>query len=122
LRRKVSGLAVLLILTVSAVLPISAKGYTTSGYLFYFHQKSILYRNENASIIVIEEADFEPPNGTFPKAVEVAANIRNATTPFGTIWVGSVSWTSQPLLESTILHGTVALSVWLSSDDSTPAF
>ncbi len=102
------------------VLPVSAQ--VSTGDLFYFHDNSILYRNENSWVTVDAEANLEPPNASALKATEVKANIRNATTPFGTIWVGSVSWVSQPLTQFEVLQGIVTITAWLSSDDSPPPF
>ena len=110
----------ILILIEGVVLPVWAQ--VSTGDLFYFHDNSILYRNENSSVTVIAEANLEPPNASVSKATEVAANIRNATTPFGTIWVGSVSWLSQPLTKYEVLQGIVTITAWLSSDNSTPPF
>ncbi len=92
------------------------------GNLFYFHDTSILYRNDNSSLTVIAEANLEPPNNSVTKTAAVAANIRNATTPFGTIWVGSVGWVSQPFSEPEVLNGVITVTAWLSSNDSSPPF
>jgi len=93
-----------------------------SGDVFYFHLKAVTYRSENASVTVVEEANLTAPSGSTPRVFEVAAAIRNATTIFGTIWVGSVAWVTDPLRESTVLGGTATFTVWLSSDDITPSF
>ena len=102
---------------------VLASGTTgVSTRVFYFHNESELYHNENASIIVLEEANVSVPTGSAPQVVEVAAAIRNATTLFGSIWVGSVAWISQPLAEPTGIYGRAVFSVWLSSSDSAPTF
>lgn len=98
--------------------PVSAQ--ESAGNLFYFRDNSVLYSNDNSSLTVVAEASFEPPNSSVNKATLVAANIRNATTPLGTIWVGSVSWVSQPFAQFQELHGAVTITAWLSSDDSPP--
>jgi hypothetical protein len=102
----------------SLLLPVSAQG--SAGNSFYFRDKTVLYSNDNSSLTVIAEANLEPPNNSVSKSTVVAANIRNATTPFGTIWVGSVSWVSQPLSQFQELQGIVTITAWLSSDDSPP--
>ena len=93
-----------------------------SGSVFYLHYKSELYRSENASVILLEEANLSPPVGSTPQAVEVAAAIPNATTIFGSVWIGTVAWINQPLSEPTEIHGPVIFTVWLSSNDPTPTF
>jgi hypothetical protein len=94
----------------------------TSGSMFYFHYKSQLYRNDNASITLFEEADLSEPVGSTPRVVEVASAIRNVTTIFGSVWVGTVGWITPPLAGPTTIHGSVNFQVWLSSDDAAPAF
>ena len=93
-----------------------------SGSVFYFHYKSETYRNENASILILEEANFTIPLGSTPRIFEVSAAIRNVTTIFGSIWIGSVAWVTQPLAEATQVRGASTFTVWLSSDDATPSF
>ncbi|MGA2462009.1 MAG: hypothetical protein ABSF82_11355 [Candidatus Bathyarchaeia archaeon] len=92
------------------------------GGVFYFHYGSQLYRNQNASITLLEEANLTSPVGVTPQVVEVASDIRNATSVFGSIWVGTVAWVTQPLVQSTSIQGPVVFAVWLSSDDSAPSF
>ena len=93
-----------------------------SGDEFYFHYKSQLYRNENSSIIGFEEANLSLPIGATPEVVEVAAGIRNATTFFGTIWVGTVAWLTQPFASSAVVNGQLTFRVWMSSNDTRPLY
>jgi hypothetical protein len=117
------ALAALIILFVSTTTGIaSTQAQPVSRSVFYFHYKSETYRNENASIIVLEEANFTAPISSTPIISEVAAAIRNATTIFGTIWIGSIAWLTQPLTEATKLVGAATFTVWLSSDDATPSY
>lgn len=99
----------------------SAQASTVSGSVFYFHNYQQIYRNENQSATLLDEADFAFPSETVPRSIEVSAGIRNATTVFGSIWVGSVGWVTQPLSEAVSIRGMVAFAVWLSSDDVTPS-
>jgi hypothetical protein len=116
-------LAALMILLVNTTTGIaSAQAPPVSGSVFYFHYKSETYRNENASIIILEEANFTTPISSTPTIFEVSAAIRNATTIFGTIWIGSIAWVTQPLTEATKVIGAATFTVWLSSDDATPSF
>lgn len=116
-------LAALIILFVSTTTGIaSAQAQPVSGAVFYFHYKSETYRNENASVIILEEANFTTPVSSTPIIFEVFAAIRNATTIFGTIWIGSIAWVTQPLSEATTVRGTSRFTVWLSSDDAAPSF
>jgi hypothetical protein len=93
-----------------------------SGNEFYFHYKSQLYRNENSSIIGLEEANLSVPVRGTPEVMEVAAAIRNATLLFGTIWVGTVAWLTQPFAAPTVINGHLVFRVWLASNDSVPSF
>jgi hypothetical protein len=116
-------LAALMILLVNTTTGIAlAQAPSVSGSVFYFHYKSETYRNENASIIILEEANFTTPISTTPTTFEVSAAIRNATTIFGSVWIGSVAWVTQPLTEATKVLGTSTFTVWLSSDDAPPSF
>lgn len=92
------------------------------GNVFYFHYKSTLYQNDNASITLLEEANLSQPVELTPHVLDVASAIRNATTPFGTIWVGTISWISERLAEPAVINGSVTFKVWLSSNDMTPTF
>lgn len=95
---------------------------SVSGSIFYFHYKSDFYRNQNASITILEEANLSPPIGSTPQAIKVAASIRNATTIFGSVWIGTIAWITRALAEPTGIHGLLTFSVWLSSNDRTPTF
>ena len=116
------SLTVMVILFLGASTGLVSAQSPVSGGIFYFHLKAVTYRSENASITVVEEANLTAPSGSTPKVFEVAAAIRNATTIFGTIWVGSVAWVTEPLTEPTMLGGTATFTAWLSSDDVTPSF
>lgn len=101
----------------------SAQLSSVSGGLFYFHLNSVAYRNENASVLLLDEANLLPPMGSTSQISTVSAAIRNATTIFGTIWVGSVAWVTEPLTEPATIRGTATFTVWLYSDDpATPSF
>jgi hypothetical protein len=116
-------LVALMILLVNATTGIaSAQAPPVSGSVFYFHYKSETYRNENASIIILEEANLTTPISSTPIIFEVSAAIRNATTIFGSVWVGSVAWVTQPLTEAAKVLGASTFTVWLSSDDAPSSF
>jgi hypothetical protein len=94
-----------------------------TGNVFYFHNVAQLYRNQNASITLLEEANPTPPTEVTPQVVEVASAIRNATSIFGDLWVGTVAWITEPLFQATSIEGSVVFSVWLSAEDnSNPTF
>jgi hypothetical protein len=116
-------LAALMILLVNTATGIaSAQAPPVSGSVFYFHYKSEMYRSENASVIILEEANFTTPLGSTPRIFEVSAAIRNVTSVFGSVWIGSIAWVTQPLTEATTVRGASTFTVWLSSDDATPLF
>jgi hypothetical protein len=101
----------------------SAQAPSQSGTVFYFHYRTQVYRNENGSVAVLEEANFTLPSTFSPQVVEVDAAIRNATIIFfGTAWIGSVAWITQPIIQPQTISGPISFTVWLSSDDSAPSF
>jgi hypothetical protein len=122
MRLRATSLTVMMILFLGASTGLASAQSPVSGDIFYFHLKAVTYRSENASVTVVDEANLTVPSGSTPRVFEVAAAIRNATTIFGTIWVGSVAWMTRPLREPTMLEGTATFTVWLSSDDVTPSF
>lgn len=113
------------VLIVISVLPTGfalAQAPPTSGQVFYFHLNSEVYHSQNDSAIVINEANLAPPTNSSGRVLQVAAAIPNATTIFGTIWIGTVAWISEPLNDSALILGTVSFTVWLSSDEAPPSF
>jgi hypothetical protein len=125
-RQIMRGLAIaLLALMLLFVLPAGlalAQAQPMSGDVFYFHLGSEIYRSQNESATVIEEANVNAPTSSSGQALQVAAAIQNATTIFGTIWVGTVGWITEPLGSPTSIVGTASFTVWLSSDDAPPSF
>lgn len=117
-----ASLAIILLCNVVSVSATSAQESVFSGSEFYFHYKSQLYRNENSSIIGLEEANLSLPVGAAPEVVEVVAAIPNATTFVGTIWVGSVAWLTEPFADPEVINGETVFTVWLSSNDSIPSY
>jgi hypothetical protein len=115
------SLIVILILTLAAPIGL-ASAQPQKADTFYFHFLSETYRNDNESVIVVEDATSTPPAGSTPRVLEVAASIKNATTIFGTIWVGSIAWVTRPLTQPAMVSGSATFTVWLSSDDVTPSF
>lgn len=85
------SLSVVVILFLGASTGLASAQSPVSGDKFYFHLKAVTYHNENASVTIVEEANLTAPSGSTPGVFEVAAAIPNATTIFGTIWVGSVA-------------------------------
>jgi len=116
------SLTVMVILFLGGSTGLASAQSSVSGDIFYFHLKAVTDRSENASVTAVEVANLTAPSGSTPRVFEVAAAIRNATTIFGTIWVGSVAWVTRPLTEPAMLGGTATFTVWLSSDDVTPSF
>ena len=92
-----------------------------SGEVFYYHLNSEIYHSQNDSAILIDEANLVVPTNSSGRVLQVAAAIPNATTIFGTIWVGTAAWLTEPLNDSTLILGTVSFTVWLSSDDACPS-
>ncbi len=122
-RSSVTSMMIMSLLTISVTMMGMMPAITAdSGSMFYFHYKSQLYRSDNASATLLEVANLSPPVAANPQVVEVASAIRNVTTIFGTVWVGTIGWITQPLAEPTTIHGSVNFQVWLSSNDAAPAF
>jgi len=121
MRALATALSVLMILFVLPGLAL-AKAQPMSGDVFYFHLGSEIYRSENASATVIEEANTTAPTSSSGRALQVAAAIQNATTIAGTIWVGTVGWITEPLHDPAHIVGTASFTIWLSSDDAPPSF
>ena len=121
MRLNAISLTVMVILFLGASTGLASAQSPVPGDTFYFHLKAVTYRSANASVTVVEGANLTAPSGSIPRVFEVAAAIRNATTIFGAIWVGSVAWMTEPLTEPTMLDGTATFTVWLSSDDTTPS-
>ncbi len=94
------------------------------GQIFYFRGFSELYRNENGSILVFDGAYPESPNSTDIRIVEFAGNMRQEAQVLlskVTVWIGGISWLSQPLALDIQFSGSVAFHVWLESDDPDPS-
>lgn len=122
-RSSMASMMIMSLLTISVTMMGTMPAQTAdSGSMFYFHYKSQLYRSDNASVTLLEVANLSAPVGVTPQVVEVASAIRNVTTIFGTVWVGTIGWITRPLAEPTSIHGSVSFQVWLSSNDAAPAF
>lgn len=112
-----------ILLASATVQGVAGQAFPQTGNVFYFHYRTQLYRAENGSVTVLEEANLSLPLGSIPQVVEVAAAIQNITSIFfGTAWLGSVAWFTQPINESTTIRGPIDFTVWLSSDDTPPSF
>jgi len=112
------------VLIVLSVLPTGfaiAQAPPVSGDVFYFHLNSEIYHSQNDSAILIDEASLAAPTNSSGRVLQVAAAIPNATTLFGTIWVGTAAWITEPLNASTQILGTASFTTWLSSDTACPS-
>ena len=88
--------------------------------VFYFHNRSEIYRNENESIYVYDGADRNPPlaGEAFSTIFRCKVVQQLPTAFFGTtVYVSLVSWLTPPLTENYAASGVVSVSVWLSSND-----
>lgn len=113
---------IILLLVIGTPHSVSAQTLQLSGNQFYFHYATEIYHNQNSSAILLDEANLTAPSGSTPRILEVSAAIRNATTIFGSIWVGSAAWITRTLTETATIQGTVTFTVWLSSDDAPPSY
>ena len=89
-----------------------------------FHVYSIVYANSNSSIFVYNGADLNPPVYSTAATTQVFCRIRqNAQIWFadGDVWLGGVSWITQPLPEDVTIQGDVRMVVWMSAPEQETA-
>lgn len=94
------------------------------GRTLFFRQVSELYRNENDSVIVFDGAYLDSPNSTGLHVVEFEGHIMQEAQVLLSkisVWVGGVSWLTQPLVQDVQFSGSVVFHVWLESDDPDPS-
>jgi hypothetical protein len=88
-----------------------------------FHMHGSVYTNSNSSILIYNGADTNPPTyATAPTATVSCAIHQSLQIWFAGVdaWVGGVSWITQPLAEEMTIQGNVSMTVWMSTDDSSP--
>jgi hypothetical protein len=88
-----------------------------------FHMYGTVYMNSNSSIFIYNGADTNLPTySTAPTTMVSCAIHQSFQSYFPDIdaWVGIVSWITQPVAEETTIQGDVNMTVWMSTDDSSP--
>ena len=119
-------LALVFILSVTAdgqlVKIASADDPTTEVNLFEmnFHMYSLVYSNSNSSILIYNGADTNPPTYADPVTGQVSCSVRQSAQIWfaqADVWLGGVSWITQPLAEDVTIQGNVSMTVWMSTPD-----
>ncbi len=98
---------------------VSAESSTT----FFYHNRSLVFRNENDSVFIYENADLEPPSSTEPTTTALRCYVMRqiqyiSTTIIG--YLGLLQWATPPLSQDYAAVGIATMHVWLSSDDANP--
>jgi len=100
-----------------------------SPVVLNFHAYSLIYHNSNASIFVYNGADTNPPTYATPLTTAISCSSSSVQflqfLPPGAqewfagvnVWLGMVSWVTQPLVEDMTIRGDVNMTVWMSSPD-----
>ena len=89
-----------------------------------FHMYSLVYSNSNSSIFIYNGADSNPPTYATPVTSVVSCKVRqSAQIWFGQtdVWLGGISWITQPLTEDMTIQGKVTVTVWMSTLDQETA-
>jgi hypothetical protein len=95
--------------------------------LLNFHMLSLVYANSNSSWFIYNGADVNPPTYSTAPTTQVFCRIhQQAGAWFGdinvtSIWVGVVSWITQPLPEDVTIQGDVRMVVWMSAPEQQTA-
>jgi hypothetical protein len=98
--------------------PSGSSGSGNAVALLNFHMYSVVYANSNSSMFVYNGADVNPPTYSTAPTTQVFCRIHQSTgTWFGDVdvWLGGVSWITQPLPEDVTVQGEVRMVVWMSS-------
>jgi hypothetical protein len=88
-----------------------------------FHMYSLVYANSNSSMFIYNGADVNPPTYSTAPTTQVFCRIhQQAGAWFGdanvtSIWLGGVSWITQPLPEDVTIQGDVRMVVWMSAPE-----
>ena len=121
------GLLTLLVLAVCAQLveAVSADGSSSEVNVvtMNFHMYQPVYVNSNSSILVFSGADTSPATHASPIATVVSCEVRqNAQIWFAgvDVWLGGVSWITEPLAQTVTIQGDVSMTVWMSAVDGLP--
>lgn len=88
-----------------------------------FHMHSLVYGNSNSSIFIYSDADANPPTYATPVTSLISCKVRQSGQIwFGQtyVWLGGVSWVTQPLTEDLRIQGNVSVTVWMSTPDQRP--
>jgi hypothetical protein len=91
-----------------------------SGVLMNFHMYSVVYAASNSSIFVYNGADLNPPTYSTTATTQVFCRVRqNGQVWFADVdvWLGGVSWITQPLPEDVTIRGEARMVVWMSAPE-----
>jgi hypothetical protein len=89
-----------------------------------FHMYSLVYANSNSSMFIYNGADVNPPTYSTAPTTQVFCRIhQQAGAWFGDVdvWLGGVSWITQPLPGDVTIQGDVRMVVWMSAPEQQTA-
>jgi hypothetical protein len=85
-----------------------------------------MYGNSVQSIFIYSRADTSPPAYATPATASVYCRssvdefrqyVPSGVEVSGDVWLGAVSWVTEPLAEDLTIQGNVNMTVWLSASD-----
>lgn len=85
-----------------------------------FHMYSTVYLNSNSSIVIYNGADPNPPTYANAATGVASCKVRQSAQLWfaeADVWLGGVSWITQPLPEDMVIHGNVSITVWMSAPE-----
>jgi len=100
--------------------PSGSSGSGDGVALLNFHMYSVVYANSNSSMFVYNGADVNPPTYSTAPTTQVFCRIhQSAGSWFGDVdvWLGVVSWITQPLPEDVTVQGEVRMVVWMNAPE-----
>jgi hypothetical protein len=89
-----------------------------SGVLMNFHMYSVVYAASNSSIFVYNGADLNSPTYSTAVTTQVFCRVRQSTQVWFAdvdVWLGGVSWITQPLPDDVTIRGEARMVVWMSA-------
>jgi len=97
-----------------------------SDVVMNFHMYRTVYAASNSSIFVYNGADPNPPTHPTAATTQVLCRVRQSTQVWFAdvdvdIWLGAVSWITQPLPEDVTIQGEVRMVVWMSAPEQETA-
>jgi len=115
-----SGLSLIVCAELIQVAQAGISEFEGSGVLMNFHMYSAVYAASNSSIFVYNGADLNPPTYSTAATAQVFCRVRQSAQVWFAdvdVWLGGVSWITQPLPEDVTIRGEARMVVWMSSPE-----